>query len=119
VKALSVAVGVFVGLSPLWGFHILLGIGLAIIFRLNKTITVIAANISLPPFIPFIIYFGHEVGALWFGKNAVHLNLENEITLQTIAASYLQYFIGGFTLATIVAALLGLITYGLLIWRKR
>lgn len=116
---MSLAIGVFIGLSPLWGFHTLLGIGAAILFRLNKTITIIASNISLPPLIPFIIYFGHEVGALWFGKNAVHLHLENDITLQTIATSYFQYFIGSFTLAAIVAALLGLITHGLLMWRKQ
>ena len=119
LKAMSVAVGVFFGLSPLWGFHTLLGIGAAILFRLNKPITIIAANISLPPLIPFIIFFGHEFGALMLGKNAIHLSLKNEISLQTIAASYFQYFIGSFALAAIVATLLGLITYSLLMWRKR
>ena len=109
----------FIGLSPLWGFHTALGIGVAILFRLNKAITIIASNISIPPFIPFIIFFGHEVGALWLGENAVHLNLEKGITLKTVATSYFQYLIGSFTLATVVAVILGLVTYGLLIWRKR
>src|SRR5690554_4419950 len=54
-KALSIALGIFIGLSPLWGFHTVIVIFLAILFNLNKVIAFTFSNVSLPPFIPFIL----------------------------------------------------------------
>src|SRR5690606_15969568 len=55
-KALSVALGVFIGLSPFWGFQTLIVLFLAFVFRLNKLISFAFSNVSIPPLIPFIIY---------------------------------------------------------------
>jgi uncharacterized protein (DUF2062 family) len=52
-KAFSIALGVFMGLSPFWGFQTLLVISLAVLFKLNKVLAFVASNVSLPPFIPF------------------------------------------------------------------
>ena len=64
-KSLSIALGVLIGLSPIWGFHTVSVIFLAIFFRLNSVIAFAFSNVSLPPFIPFIIYFKtYLVGSL-------------------------------------------------------
>ncbi len=54
-KALSIALGIFIGVSPFWGFHTVLALSLATVFKLNKFLTFVFSQISLAPFIPFII----------------------------------------------------------------
>src|SRR5690606_24024461 len=62
-KSLSVALGVFIGLSPLWGLQTIVVLFLAFIFRLNKLIAFAFSNVSLPPLIPFIIYGSMKIGS--------------------------------------------------------
>lgn len=52
-KASSVGFGVFMGIVPVWGFQLLIGIPLSVLFRLNKALFLLAANISIFPFTPF------------------------------------------------------------------
>ena len=40
------------GIVPLWGYQMLITLFLAHLFRLNKVIALVAANISIPPMIP-------------------------------------------------------------------
>src|SRR5690606_1124640 len=67
-KSLSVALAVFIGLSPLWWFQTVIVLFLAYIFRLNKLIAFAFSNISLPPLIPFIIYASLKIGGFILGK---------------------------------------------------
>ncbi|WP_417290758.1 DUF2062 domain-containing protein [Corallibacter sp.] len=109
-KALSVALGVFIGLSPFWGFHTALVIFLAIFFKLNKTIAFAFSNVSLPPFIPFIVYASVRIG------NAL-LGLEHTFSIKDFTSNFevvthlKMYIIGSLSLATISAIALGLISY--------
>src|SRR5690606_12379396 len=66
-KASSVALGVWVGLSPFWGFQTVIVLFLAVILRLNKLIAFAFSNISIPPLIPFIIYGCFQIGAALLG----------------------------------------------------
>lgn len=45
----AVALGIFVGCSPFYGFHTLLVIGLAAILRLNPLAAALGAQVSFPP----------------------------------------------------------------------
>ena len=38
IKAKSIALGIFIGLSPFWGFHSFLAISLGVYFKMNKMI---------------------------------------------------------------------------------
>ena len=112
-KALSIALGIFIGLSPFWGFHSLLALFLAVVFNLNKTISFVFSNISLPPFIPFVVYASIKTGGFILNKelpdfNTISLNFETLKHLKT-------YIIGSFTLATISAILIGFISYFILL----
>ncbi|MFZ6009870.1 MAG: DUF2062 domain-containing protein, partial [Bacteroidota bacterium] len=47
VKAVSVGFGIFMGIVPIWGFQLAVAIPLSFLFRLNKALVIIAANISI------------------------------------------------------------------------
>lgn len=112
-KALSISLGVFIGISPFWGFQTVLVVFLAVLFRLNKAISFAFSNISFPPFIPFIIYASLEVGALFF-RNPVSLSFNKALDQEDIKSHIAQYLIGSFTLAALCAIVFGLSAYALL-----
>lgn len=66
--AAAVAVGVGVGLSPFIGFHAILAIGLALIFRLNKLDTLLGSFIGNPWTLPPFFALGYRVGHLLMGS---------------------------------------------------
>lgn len=112
VKAFSIALGVFIGLSPFWGFQTLLVISLSVLFKLNKVLTFVASNVSLPPFIPFII-----AGSLFLGAPFVHGDsniLSQELNFELIKNNLLQYVIGSLILATTMSAIAGVTAFLLL-----
>lgn len=114
LKATSVGFGVFMGIVPIWGFQLLVAITLAIFFRLNKALVIIAANISIPPMIPLIIYLSFKAGAFWMPGSAADLSFSKGIDLETIRINLTQYIWGSITLAIVAGLAFGLITYGLL-----
>src|SRR5688572_26278682 len=56
--------GYFFGIVPIWGFQTVTAIALSVLFRLNKPLTILASNISIPPAIPIIIYASLATGGL-------------------------------------------------------
>ena len=109
-KALSMALGVFIGLSPLWGLHTFLAISLAILLRLNKTISFAFSNVSLPPFIPFIIFASLELGQ-WILGEKISYSIEDMMDNFEMLEHLKIYLIGSFALAIIGAIVFGLIGY--------
>ncbi|AFL80416.1 glycosyl transferase [Aequorivita sublithincola DSM 14238] len=109
-KALSIALGVFIGFSPIWGFHTISVIFLAILFKLNKAIAFAFSNVSLPPFIPFILYFSLKLGSWILGENFV-LSL-NEIDPSLELMKYLKsYIVGSLALSVSAAIMCGIAGY--------
>lgn len=107
-KATSIGFGIFMGLFPIWGFQLLVGITLSVLFKLNKVLFITAANISLPPLIPFIIYISYLIGAPFFQNNIQITSLEN-ITLSAIHLNVVQYALGAVILA-VVAGIIAFLT---------
>jgi uncharacterized protein (DUF2062 family) len=62
--ALGVAVGFFAGAQPYLGFHVISGIVLAYILRLNQVVVFLGLNISNPITFPFILVASAQVGNL-------------------------------------------------------
>ena len=116
LKAISVAFGIFMGIVPLWGFQLAIAIFVAILCKLNKPLVIVAANISIPPMIPVIIFGSYKMGALWMGANAMHINFDNAITLSSIKHNLVQYIYGSITLAIVAAIISGLLTFIFLKW---
>lgn len=108
-KAFSIALGVFIGFSPLWGFHTFLTISLSVLFKLNKVLAFVASNVSLPPFIPFII-----AASLFLGSPFVHEEsnlLSQELNFELIKNNLAQYVIGSFILAATASAICGVASF--------
>jgi len=119
-KAWSVGLGIFMGIVPIWGFQMLVALALAAYFRLNKALVLIAANISIPPMIPVIVFLSFLVGRVWIGNNATFLIFDKHITQQDVQQNILQYIYGSVTLAVAAGVVFGLVTYVLLaIFRKQ
>jgi glycosyltransferase involved in cell wall biosynthesis len=114
VKSASVALGVFMGIVPIWGFQLMAAIFLAIVLKLNKPLVIIAANISIPPMIPVIIFASYKAGAFWMGDKATEIDYNKSISLLSIKNNLQQYIYGSITLAVIAAIFFGLITFVLL-----
>lgn len=87
---------------------------MSILFRLNKVLVIIAANISIPPMIPVIIYISHLCGALWMGKHGQRISFDDELTLDSVMNNLVQYLIGAVTLSLVAGAAGGLITFVIL-----
>lgn len=111
LKAMSVAFGIFMGIIPIWGFQLVAAIFLAVLFKLNKPLVIVAANISIPPMIPVIIFLSYKTGAFWMGENATHFIFSKSITLESIKNNLVQYIYGSITLAVVAAIIFGLITF--------
>ncbi|MFK5974217.1 MAG: DUF2062 domain-containing protein [Flavobacteriaceae bacterium] len=109
-KALSIALGILIGLSPLWGFHTVVVIFLAILFKLNKVIAFAFSNISFPPFIPFVLYASSKVGQLVTGQHYSY-TIEEMTTNFEVLDHLENYIVGSLVLSTTSALVLGLLAY--------
>ena len=113
VKSLSIALGVFIGIAPFWGFQTVLVIFLAVLFRWNKILAFTFSNISIPPMIPFIILASLQIGS-FFVKGDALFDQNQDLTFETIKKHTSQYIMGSFILATITAFVFGFSSYFLL-----
>lgn len=113
VKALSIALGVFIGISPFWGFQTILALFLATVFKLNKAIAYIFSNVSIPPMIPPIVAASLWIGSQFYDTGAP-LFPELPITFEKLKDHLGQYLIGSLTLAAIASVVAGFVSFGLL-----
>jgi len=109
-KALSVALGLFIGFSPLWGFHTITVIALAIFLKLNKVIAFAFSNISIVPFIPFVLLASFSAGYWILGEENT-LTIENFTQNFDIWNSLGVYLLGSAILSIGSAIILGGISY--------
>ncbi len=117
-KAFSIALGVFLGIAPFWGFQTLLVFTLAVFLKLNKAIAFAFSNVSIPPFIPFIIYASVQLGIFITGEE-ISFSLEN-LTQNFEALKHLKtYIIGSFVLATITSIVFGFVGYVILVFMAK
>ncbi len=118
-KAASVGFGVFMGIVPVWGFQLAIGIPLAIILRLNKALFLLAANISIFPFTAFWLLASLAIGKWLLGYHDWSLEM-GDVSLNRVRQEGLAFFFGGTVLALTLGALAWTITWaGLALFRKR
>lgn len=111
-KAAAIALGVFVGISPLWGFHTLLVFVLAAFFKLNKVVAFLFSNISIPPLIPFIIYISYQVGSFITGRGfRWELRPQDFDSATDLLQGFWQYIVGSFALGGAFALIIWIIFY--------
>lgn len=119
VKALSIALGTFIGIAPLWGFQTFLSIFLAVVFRLNKVLSFVFSNVSIPPMIPLIVYLSLKTGGIFVKQKVDFVFSWDAVSMDFIQIQLLQYIIGSLVLASFTSILLGILSYLLLIYHKK
>ena len=116
--ALSVAVGLVIGITPAFGLHWLLVIAVCVPLRLDTGVSYLAANISLPFIAPFITFAELETGALVLHGRFMSIapSQVKTLELRTLLA---ELVVGTAVVAPTGGLLGGAITYALVAWRWR
>jgi uncharacterized protein (DUF2062 family) len=73
--AAAVFSGIFIGILPIYGFHALAAVGVALLFKLNKPLTLAGTFISNPLLQPFIVFSSVELGCLLYRGSFQRLTL--------------------------------------------
>lgn len=109
----AIVVGTIVGTTPLLGFHLLISIVLAMVFRLNKFIVYLAANISLPPLIPVLAFLSIQTAHVIRHGNFMAMDYQ---TIHEHRFDFVIYWLFG---AVPVGAVLGAVVGAVyLVWVK-
>lgn len=118
-KAASVGFGFFMGVVPVWGFQLAIGIPASIMLRMNKALFLIAANISLFPFTPFWWMASLATGKWLLGYGTWSLEWRT-LTLERVTEEGLAFFLGGSVLAVLLGLVGYLLTFGFLsVFRRK
>ncbi|MBI9066850.1 MAG: DUF2062 domain-containing protein [Salinivirgaceae bacterium] len=109
-KAYAIALGVFIGVLPIWGFQIISALFSAQFLKLNKPLAVIGSYINLTPLFPLIVFLSLKFGMMLMGNTEVSLIL-SEMTIKTATAYFGIYLLGSIPIALLFASIFGFITY--------
>jgi glycosyltransferase involved in cell wall biosynthesis len=116
---LSVMLGVFMGIVPIWGYQLITALAMAYLLKLNKFIVAVAANISIPPMIPLILYLSYITGGYVLSVDT-HPAFSKDISLAWVENNLLQYVVGSAVFAVIASVFSGLLTFLLLkVFRRK
>lgn len=114
-RAASVGFGVFMGIVPIWGFQLLIGIPAAIALKLNKTLFIVAANISI---FPPIIWAASLASGKWlFGNPNWKINFRS-LTWEDVVQTGKEFFVGGTVLSIVAGVFFFALTYAILDWKQ-
>jgi uncharacterized protein len=110
--AAAVFLGIFIGIVPIYGLQTLAAVGVALLFRLNKPLTVAGTFINNPLLQPFIIFSSVELGCL------LRLGSFQPLTMSGLAAArthigkeqFFIWVIGSLALGILVGGVGGAIT---------
>jgi uncharacterized protein (DUF2062 family) len=108
--SLAVGLGLFFGIVPIWGFQMIAAAAVAHRCRLNKAITLLASNISIPPLAPFIVYGGLVLGHWLFTGKVMHL-APSQVNMASVREYFGQWFVGSVVLAVLAAVAGTILTY--------
>jgi uncharacterized protein (DUF2062 family)/SAM-dependent methyltransferase len=103
--AASVFLGIFIGIVPIYGFQTLVAVGLALLFRLNKPLTLASTFINNPLLQPLIVVSSVELGYFFrsgsfrpFHASALtgaHLHIKEDLLAWAIGSVPLGILVGG------------------------
>lgn len=99
--AFTFSIGLFIGMSPLIGLHTLIALAIAIIFRLNKLVILIATYLTNPWTIVPIYTFSTIIGA-----KILNRSIEIEIDWHHLTLSQLLHNAGNLLLPFITGSII-------------
>jgi len=106
----AVFVGVMIGLSPFYGFHVVAALACAMLFRLNKLAIWLATNVSFPILSPFFAFVSCQLGHLVLKGSFMEIGLGalREMKMRDL---FVYWAVGFPVQGLIVGGLLGWIVY--------
>ncbi|MCD4814741.1 DUF2062 domain-containing protein [bacterium] len=96
-----------------WGWQTLFAIYLAQRLHLNKVLTLVGANISIPPMIPGIIYLSMVLGRFALSNEWRWQLPLSGLTMEAARMYLKEFVIGSSILAIIAGILIGILSYGM------
>ena len=111
-KASSVAVGLFFGIVPIWGFQFASALFVAYLLKLNKVVVGLTAQISFPPMIPLVLIMSVKTGELVLNEK-VNIDITRVASADTLKNLYV-YTVGACVLSVAMALAGFIVTYLLL-----
>jgi glycosyltransferase involved in cell wall biosynthesis len=111
VFALSLGLGVFFSILPIWGFQIAGSLVVAHYLRLSKLLTVAGSNVSFPPLIPFVVYFSVVTGRLITTGHVDYTLRVGQLSASHLGSSALEYLVGSLALATAAGLAVTVVAY--------
>jgi len=116
---LSVMLGIFMAIVPIWGYQLVTAIALAHLFKLNKFIVIVAANVSIVPMVPVIVFLSFVTGGYVLGI-PLKTFYEHPFAIEQMKSQIVQYLVGSMVFAIVASLLCALITLILLqLFRKK
>jgi uncharacterized protein (TIGR03546 family) len=113
--AFGVAIGVFIGVMPVYGLHTLIILLLALIIPdINKIAMFIGSNISIPPAIPFISWASYSIGRFILGDKCPPLkwSMLKDLKHENVYEIFCSLFVGSIVLGIICAV----VSYFAVLW---
>ncbi len=117
-QAGAVALGVVIGCSPFYGFHLPLCLAFAWLLRLNRGLTYLAANVSLPFLVPFLLFGELQVGHWLRGGGSLPFRLAELRQLDPWQFG-IDLLLGSAVVGVALALPLAFLTYRSAIARRR
>jgi uncharacterized protein len=111
--AFGVAIGVFIGVMPVYGLHFFLVLLFAFILPdINKIAMLAGSNISIPPAIPLISWVSYNIGRLILGNACPVLAWASlkRLKYNDIPEMYYPLFLGSIILGIVCAVMFYFIT---------
>lgn len=108
--AAAVFAGVFIGIVPIYGFQSLAAVGVAVLLRLNKPLTLAATFINNPLLQPFLVAVSIGLGHLVLTGH-YQVITESPFTAHGFTNSLSAWFAGSVILGVVVGGLLAAATF--------
>jgi len=74
--AAAAFIGILIGLSPFYGFHVIAALVVAWALKLNKLVVWLATNISIPPIAAVFAFVSAQIGSLLMTGQTTPLSWE-------------------------------------------
>jgi len=107
--AAAVFLGIFIGIVPIYGFQTLAAVGLALLFRLNKPLTVAGTFINNPLLQPVIVVSSVELGYFLRGGSFRPLSL-SAMAGAHLKENFVAFVVGSIPLGILVGGVGAAIT---------
>jgi uncharacterized protein (DUF2062 family) len=107
--AKGIALGIFIGMTPTFGFQMLIAVFFAYLFRKNRLAAILGVWVTNPVTAPFIYAIEYEIGRILLGMERARLPLEFSWEAYADLGWNIMYplWVGGI----LIGIVLGLLSY--------